>query len=289
LIIKGIKRMRNNIYAAQLAIANATGILITAGAGMGVDSGLPDFRGNTGFWKAYPALAAAGIEFTRIASPAAFYENPAQAWGFYGHRLALYRDTQPHEGFALLKALADSKPQGAFVMTSNVDEQFQKAGFDAARVYECHGSIHTLQCMGTCCAATWRAHSVKPVVDVATGLMSSPLPRCQHCGGLARPNVLMFDDRDWLEHTASAARRRMDEWLATVERPVVIELGAGTHIATIRRASEQVARQRRCPLIRINPRDSETAALDGSGVPAYNVPLGALAGLQTLLTEPLGN
>jgi NAD-dependent SIR2 family protein deacetylase len=275
--------MKNNLFTTKLDIANATGILITAGAGMGVDSGLPDFRGNTGFWQAYPALAAAGIGFTSIASPAAFYENPAQAWGFYGHRLALYRDTQPHKGFALLKALADSKPQGAFVMTSNVDEQFQKAGFDAARIYECHGSIHTLQCMGTCCAATWRAHSVKPVVDTATGLMTSPLPRCPHCGGLARPNVLMFDDRDWLEHSANAASMRLDAWLATADRPVVIELGAGTHISTIRRASEQVALKRRCPLIRINPRDVETTALEGSDVHAYGLALGALAGLQALL------
>ena len=271
---------------AQTALSQSTGILITAGAGRGVDSGLPDFRGNTGFWQAYPALAAAGIEFTRIASPAAFYENPSQAWGFYGHRLALYRDTQPHAGFALLKALADSKPQGAFVMTSNVDEQFQKAGFDPARIFECHGSIHTLQCMGTCCAATWRAHSVKPVVEVATGLMTSPLPRCPHCGGLARPNVLMFDDADWLSHSAASARRRMMDWLVTVERLVVIELGAGTHIPTIRHASERVALEHRCLLIRVNPREHETNALDDSEPPAFGMPLGALAGIQALLDTP---
>jgi NAD-dependent SIR2 family protein deacetylase len=117
-----------NKITAQTALSQSTGILITAGAGMGVDSGLPDFRGNTGFWQAYPALAAAGIGFTSIASLAAFYENPAQAWGFYGHRLTLYRDSKPHAGFALLKALADSKPQGAFVMTSNVTSNFKKRG-----------------------------------------------------------------------------------------------------------------------------------------------------------------
>jgi NAD-dependent SIR2 family protein deacetylase len=269
--------------AAQAALSQATGILITAGAGMGVDSGLPDFRGNAGFWQAYPALAAANIEFTRIASPAAFYDNPAQAWGFYGHRLALYRATQPHAGFALLKTLADSKPQGAFVMTSNVDEQFQKAGFDSARVFECHGSIHSLQCMGSSCAATWRAQGFKPVVDASTGLLTSPLPRCPHCGGLARPNVLMFDDAHWVAHAAENAERRMGHWLATVDRLVVIELGAGTHIATIRCASERAALAQRAPLIRINPRDSETRALDGSGVPAFGLAMGALAGLQALL------
>ncbi len=278
-----ISLKNHTITLAQTALSQSTGILITAGAGMGVDSGLPDFRGNTGFWQAYPALAAAGIEFTRIASPVAFYENPAQAWGFYGHRLGLYRHTQPHAGFALLKALADSKPQGAFVMTSNVDEQFQKAGFDAARIFECHGSIHTLQCMGTCCAATWRAHGFKPVVDLASGLLSSPLPRCPHCGGLARPNVLMFDDADWLSDSASNARRRMTGWLATVERLVVIELGAGTHIPTIRHASERTALEHRCSLIRINPRDTETHALNGSEAPAFGLPFGALAGLQALL------
>ena len=63
---------------------------------MGVDSGLPDFRGKEGFWKAYPALARANMCFTRIANPVSFTRNPELAWGFYGHRLNLYRDTVPH-------------------------------------------------------------------------------------------------------------------------------------------------------------------------------------------------
>ncbi len=78
--------------AAEL-IESADALIIAAGAGMGVDSGLPDFRGNEGFWKAYPALARARLEFTRIASPSAFERNPQLAWVFYGHRLKLYRDT----------------------------------------------------------------------------------------------------------------------------------------------------------------------------------------------------
>lgn len=46
---------------AAALISQAAGIVVTAGAGMGVDSGLPDFRGNDGFWPAYPALARAQI------------------------------------------------------------------------------------------------------------------------------------------------------------------------------------------------------------------------------------
>ena len=51
-------------HAAEL-ISQADALVIAAGAGMGVDSGLPDFRGNTGFWKAYPVLAKVGLDFTR--------------------------------------------------------------------------------------------------------------------------------------------------------------------------------------------------------------------------------
>lgn len=74
-------------------IRNADGLLITAGAGIGIDSGLPDFRGTEGFWSAYPALRAEGLAFTDIANPAAFQRDARLAWGFYGHRLSLYRST----------------------------------------------------------------------------------------------------------------------------------------------------------------------------------------------------
>ncbi len=67
--------MSNLIEQAAALIAASDGILITAGAGMGVDSGLPDFRGTEGFWEAYPALANAGIEFRSIANPCAFQKN----------------------------------------------------------------------------------------------------------------------------------------------------------------------------------------------------------------------
>ena len=71
----------------------ADGLLISAGAGMGIDSGLPDFRGEHGFWHTYPALERANVNFYQIASPDAFLNNPKQAWGFYGHRLNMYRQT----------------------------------------------------------------------------------------------------------------------------------------------------------------------------------------------------
>ena len=84
------------------AIASAEYLLIAAGAGMGVDSGLPDFRGPQGFWRAYPAFEKLGLRFEEIADAQWFDDDPHLAWGFYGHRLNLYRATRPHEGFEFL-------------------------------------------------------------------------------------------------------------------------------------------------------------------------------------------
>ena len=230
-------------------IADADGLVIAAGAGIGVDSGLPDFRGDQGFWRAYPALGRQRIAFESIANPAAFRSDPALAWGFYAHRLGLYRATVPHSGFHRLRAIANTLPHGAFMFTSNVDGQFQKAGFDAATVCEVHGSIHHLQCIDACHAGIWTADDFRPVVDDENCRLVSPFPRCPRCGAIARPNILMFGDWDWVEDRSARQQQALDAWLRRLRRPVVIELGAGTHVATVRHFSERFAPA----LIRVNP------------------------------------
>ena len=95
--------MNEKIELIANLINKSQAILITAGAGMGVDSGLPDFRGKEGFWKAYPALEKHGIRFEQMANPHWFDEKPLMAWAFYGHRFNLYKETVPHKGFEILK------------------------------------------------------------------------------------------------------------------------------------------------------------------------------------------
>lgn len=253
-------------------IVNADALLITAGAGMGVDSGLPDFRGKEGFWQAYPALGQARIAFEEIANPSYFHTDPMLAWGFYGHRLALYRRTEPHPGFALLRAISAALPHGAFVFTSNVDGQFQKAGFADARVFECHGSIHWLQCQSPACNENiWRADGFRPQIDVSVGRLINEPPTCPMCGGIARPNILMFNDWHWIDKLAVIRQERLRVWLSKVERVVTIELGAGDAIPTVRRFGASM----KGPLIRINPTD----AAIGESKEGVAIRLGALDGL----------
>lgn len=265
--------LRERFLRAAEALRRAEVLVITAGAGMGVDSGLPDFRGDSGFWKAYPPYERLGITFVGAANPAHFEKDPAFGWGFYGHRTNLYRATVPHAGFGILRAWIERYGLDHFVVTSNVDGQFQKAGFAEDRILEVHGSIHHLQCTKPCTMAVWENRETIPV-DEST-MRAGHIPRCIHCGDVARPNILMFGDYGWISGRTARQQRNFDEFLAEVggRRAVVVEMGAGTAIPTIRYLTEEVGSLHQAMAIRINPREAQI------GAPHISLACGALEGL----------
>ena len=255
------------IEEAARAITDADAIVVGAGAGMGVDSGLPDFRGPEGFWKAYPALKDKG-EFEQMADPRWFDEEPTLAWAFYGHRMHLYRDTTPHRGFELIRKMIADRPM--FVFTSNVDGQFQKAGYPAQQIFEIHGSIHHIQRTDGV-GEIWPADEVMVDIDATRFRAREPLPRTPD-GHPARPNVLMFGDYGWIADRTNEQGSRYRAFLRQVsgKRLVAIEMGAGTAIPSVRR---ECAR-RADTLVRINPRESHGPA------GTISLPMGAQAALE---------
>jgi hypothetical protein len=90
-----------------------------------------------------------------------------------------------------------------------------------------------------------------------------PLPKRRQCGGLARPNILMFGDWQWLDQRSGAQEARFDQWLHEVKsvnaKITVIEIGAGTAIPTVGRTSEEIAQLSRGTLFRINPREHDVS------------------------------
>ena len=262
------------VQQAAVAIDRAGAMLIGAGAGMGVDSGLPDFRGPEGFWKAYPALR--GHRFEEMADPAWFDTDPSRAWGFYGHRLNLYRATVPHVGFAILKQWSQTRSTAVF--TSNVDGQFQKAGFRQGPICECHGSIHHLQELHPGYQGEiWSAEGIEVVVDERTVRAAEPLPRSPKTGSLVRPNILMFGDGHWLGQRSDLQRGELEDWEADLSGAplVIIEIGAGTAIPSVRDYCERLTR-RNGTLIRINPRESH------GPTGTISLPMGGAAGLAAI-------
>lgn len=247
---------RRAVVAAAEALAGADAVVVTAGAGIGVDSGLPDFRGDTGFWEAYPPYRDLGVSFTDMATPTAFLIDPTFAWGFYGHRRALYRATTPHDGFRLLARWLDDAPEGGFVVTSNVDGHFHAADIDPEAIWEVHGTLRYDQCLGQCGADPFGAG---PDIDVDPATMRAvgSMPTCPACGGLARPNVLMFGDGGFDPVLTDAQERRFATFLADMAggRLVVVEVGAGTAVPTIRRIGQFLVHQHDATLVRVNPRE----------------------------------
>ncbi|BCG46664.1 NAD-dependent protein deacetylase of SIR2 family [Citrifermentans bremense] len=259
--------------AAEI-VAQAQALVVTAGAGMGVDSGLPDFRGDQGFWTAYPLYRRLGISFVDAANPEHFERDPSFGWGFYGHRTNLYRETVPHPGFQQLLQWAERYRLDCFVATSNVDGQFQKAGFAADAVLEFHGSIHHLQCTRPCSNTIWENRE-QFRIDTET-MRADRVPLCPRCGAAARPNILMFGDYGWISDRTGRQQERFRQFLSRVGqgRIVVVELGAGTAIPTVRAASERIGALAKARVIRINPREPQIHA------PHLSLPCGALEGVQ---------
>eukprot|EP00929_Paragymnodinium_shiwhaense_P022988 TRINITY_DN14506_c0_g1_i1.p1 TRINITY_DN14506_c0_g1~~TRINITY_DN14506_c0_g1_i1.p1 ORF type:complete len:488 (+),score=113.28 TRINITY_DN14506_c0_g1_i1:208-1464(+) len=267
---------------------------------MGVDSGLPDFRGSTGLFKDRKLA----LTYEEMSNDKWFFEDPAFAWGINYTQLAMYRKTKPHSGFdALLKWMEDlSKP--FYVFTSNIDSQFQKAGFPDDRVVTCHGELHWLQCVNYKCKgggrnprpeAVWSAECIPDGldehIDPATlkfkdvSLLEAKHFRCPHCGELARPNVWFCTDRNHVGWKAEYDKREAyNKWLSkdiyeNGKRLVVVECGGGMAIPTVRCEGEDAVENagEGSMLIRLNPSDCK--------VPndrAVGLPFGAAEGLKRL-------
>lgn len=250
---------RRSVRRVAEEIAAADALLITAGAGMSVDSGLPDFRSRQGLWRAYPPLERLGVSFEQLAQPQWFADRPRMAWAWYGHRRRLYRDAVPHAGYRLLEGWSQGMPGGCFVVTSNVDGQFVAAGFGGFSLLEQHGSVHRWQCTLPCSAQVWDADGEDFEIDLEQLQVTGGLPTCPHCGALARPNVLMFNDGAWVDAVRREQQPRFDRWLEGVRGKslVILEIGAGTAVPTIRRLGERLAQRARTRLVRINPAATE--------------------------------
>eukprot|EP00439_Symbiodinium_sp_Y106_P052373 s2721_g7.t1 len=82
------------VEAAAEAVANCDVLIFTAGAGMGVDCGLPDFRGSSGLFKDREVA----MTYEEMSDDKWFAEDPLFAWGINYTQLSMYRHTQPHEG-----------------------------------------------------------------------------------------------------------------------------------------------------------------------------------------------
>lgn len=234
--------MKQQIQIQKL-FAHADGVVILAGAGMSVDSGLPDFRGASGMW------TQAKQDFITNATAAGFDENPLQAWNFYIERMLAYAHVQPHTGYHMLLHMLHEHNKPYFVVTTNVDQHFVKAGFDPQLILELHGSLSHTQCVRAC---TRQLHAMPRFT--CTLHSQTQVPQCDLCGLILRPNVMMFSDPYLVWHRIDQGQQRYRDWCVDKLNVLGIEIGAGTTIPSLRYWAEE----KTASLIRINTSESET-------------------------------
>ncbi|KDO34920.1 hypothetical protein SPRG_00981 [Saprolegnia parasitica CBS 223.65] len=171
------------------------------------------------------------------------------------------------------------------------------AVFSPSEIYEIHGNIELWQCAGKdektgpCSASIWELppafrFQINRDTMYAEGFERDPLLSCGTCNGPARPNILMFSDRKWLSNDLDSDR--YVDWEAAMEdvlakhpekKMVVIEMGCGMRVPSVRHECEMVVRDvlkkeyqrslttRQANLIRINPDPSDECIYDWAEVP----------------------
>ncbi len=162
--------------AAQ-AIDRAEMVVVTTGAGMSRESGIPTFRDvHEGLWARYDP--------EELATRHGFRDDPARVWGWYNYRRGLIARAQPHAGHHALVQLERLVPR-VVVLTQNIDGLHQRAG--SSSVFELHGSIHRFKCFE-------RDHPVNLDIPISESDAPAEPPLCPECGSLVRPDVVWFGE-----------------------------------------------------------------------------------------------
>lgn len=180
-----------NLNDARTALRDARRVAVLTGAGVSAESGIPTFRdAQQGLW--------ARFRPEDLASPDAYFRDPALVWGWYAGR---YRDVMaaaPNAGHTLLARLEREKGDGLFLATQNVDGLHARAGSGSAggRLVELHGNLTTARC-----------EVCEQVEDLPDPADFTPPPVCARCGGRMRPNIVWFGEflpEDALEAASDA-------------------------------------------------------------------------------------
>lgn len=246
-----------NFSKARDIIRDSDAVIVYTGAGMSAPSGAPTFRGDNGFWKAFPQYEALGMNFQMMANPRTFEDHLPLALGFYGFRLNLYKELKPHSGYEALKRLFEKKEYGGYVVTSNVDGHTQRVGIK--NVLEEHGSINTWQCVDKSCAdKSGLVEAPEIVVNETTMRGKVEDKHYCSCGKALRPNILMFWDGRFCETVYQEQSKLYQKYkygLMEKRNPVkvaVLEIGAGDEIDTMRVMASSTATSFETWVIRIN-------------------------------------
>lgn len=168
--------MNESIAQLSKILRDSDNVVFFGGAGISTASGIPDFRSSSGL---YSKKLNRSFTPEQAVSHTFFIRHPEEFFDFYKNNL-VYPKAKPNDCHMALVKLEQMGKLRAIV-TQNIDGLHQEAG--SKKVYELHGSVHRNYCM--------KCHAFYDVDDV---LSSSKVPKCEKCGGIVKPDVVLYEE-----------------------------------------------------------------------------------------------
>ena len=195
----------DSVERLREALSEADAVVIGAGAGLSTSAG---FTYDGERFERHFSDFAAKYGFHDMYSGGFYpYATQEEFWAYWSRNILVNRYTEaPKPVYRDLLALVEHKDY--FVLTTNVDHCFQKAGFDKERLFYTQGDYGLFQCSEPCCQETWdNEELVRRMVAEQKDMRvpSELLPRCPHCGKPLTTNLrcdnTFVEDAGW--HTAA--------------------------------------------------------------------------------------
>jgi len=161
-------------------IEQSNNIVFFGGAGVSTESGIPDFRSSSGLYNDKGQTDEYGEKPEVMLSKTYFIRNTENFYKFYKSKI-LYLDAKPNDAHKTLAKL-EEKGKLKAVVTQNIDNLHQEAG--SKNVIELHGTVKNNYCM--------KCHKKFDVSYIAA---SAGVPYCDVCGGLIKPDVVLYEEQ----------------------------------------------------------------------------------------------
>jgi NAD-dependent deacetylase len=223
--------MNAELSRAASILADAKNVVVSTGAGMSRDSGVPTFRdAMTGLW--------ARFDPHELANAQAFSRRPARVFGWYVWRWNLVHKAKPHAGYHALVKMENAFDE-FLIVTQNVDGLHSRAG--SSDVVELHGSLDAFRCFDN--GHPFDSSGLQGLEADEEGEVDPP--QCAICGSMVRPGVVWFGE--------SLPREPVERaWAAVGSCDALIVVGTS---AVVYPAAElpSIAMRRGCPVIDVNP------------------------------------
>ncbi len=169
-------------------IAKSPKIVFFTGAGISTPSNIPDIRGKDAQKQNENLKKIYGYSYEEIVSHDFFMQNTDIFYDYYFKHM-VYKDAKPNKAHQFIKDL--EQDHQVVVITQNIDGLHLKAG--STKIYELHGNVENNYCLK--CQALYSLDDI---------LKLEPIPHCPKCGGLIKPNVVLFNESLPLEQLEGA-------------------------------------------------------------------------------------